>query len=85
MKVKHSLWIGDERIGLPTLAQQLEALSDAAPSAWVRLTQDMNTAQSEMGIDIISSLEDEAAVGEWFCSDGPGFVAGQYSERELAD
>ena len=83
MRVKHSLWLGDERIGLPPLAQQLEALSDAAPSAWVRLTQDMNTAQSEMGADIICSLEDEAAVGEWFCKDPEGFIAGQYSERDL--
>lgn len=85
MRVKHSLWIADERFdpSIKPLAQQLEMLSDVAPSAWVRLIQDVQTAQDEMAIDIICSLEDEAAVGEWFCKDPEGFIAGDYSERDL--
>lgn len=85
MTVKHTLWLTD--IGYDddarSLADWLSGLTDAAPSAWVRVISGPTTAQDEVSVEIQMSLADEAAVGTWYCADAFGFIRGDYSEREL--
>lgn len=87
MKVKHRLWISDgegkEVNDSPSLGEWLEAVADAAPSAWVRVLSGPSTAQGELDIEVLMSLDDEAAVGAVLLDDAEGFIRGEYSEREL--